>query len=886
MKWWRRLFPGRRGRRDLDRELHDEIEFHLEMRAGLHKAEGLSDDDARLAAQRQFGNRTIVYENTRTEHRPDWLPHWLETVLRDVRHAARTMRRSPEFAVTAICAMALGIGSATAVFSVVDGILFRPLPYPDEDRLVSFGFMAPLDVNEFALGTDYYEWKRAGLPFQSMTSWSGTSDCDLTEQNPVRIRCARVEANFLETLGVPPLLGRNFRANEDAPGAPGTVLLTYGLWRTRFGADPGVVGKRLEIDGRPREILGVLPPEFELPTLNQAQALIPQALDPAGQRRPNTGAVLRAFARLKPGVTVEQARQAFQPLLQRSLEFIPAGFRKEVTLRVRSLRDRQTQNARTASWVLLGSVLAVLLIACANVANLLLAHAESRRHEMAMRAALGASRGRLSRQALVESLLLGVCGGLAGCGLAALFLRIFTGLAPGGVIRLSQAGLDGRVLLFALGASLLSGLVFGLAPALHQPRPDELSGSRATGGAKGRLRYALISTQVALSLILLNSASALLRHLWEIQSRSLGLEPGGVMTAMVSLGQQRYSTAERQALFYDQLEQSLIQIPGVSQVSVSDSLPPSGPVRFRFFAPIEADGHPRMPEGTGGQVAWRLVTPAYFQAMQIPIIAGRGFTDQDRDPGSRTIVISQTLTRKLFPGGGAVGKRMRLETDWPWHTIVGIAADVANNGIQSRSDPEFYLARKRGADEVFRNQLGPDGRRRAWFLLRSAVNPASLAPWIRREAAALDPTLPVEIETMQQKVSSLANGPRFNALLLSLFAGIGLLLAAIGLYGVVAYLVAQRTREIGIRMALGSPRRAILELILGQLSLWVLIGAVAGAAGAYLGQQGIKALLPGTASPWNWALGISVVVLSSVAGGAALWASRKATAVDPVAALR
>ncbi len=387
--------------------------------------------------------------------------------MQDLRYAARGLARNPLFAVSAIFAAALGIGSTTAVFSVVDRILFRSLPYPNGDRLVSVGMMAPLDTNEFLLSGNYLDFRRYQTPFESITSFTaGVAGCDLAGANPIRLGCAQVEGNFLPALGLAPLLGRNFTPAEDRPNAPKVALISYALWRDRFGADPQIPGKVVSIDGQPVTIIGVLPASFELPTLTAADVLIPQALN----NNPNSMRFLRVFARLKPGVTIQQARAALQPIFDRALLTVPAAFRKEVSLRVRSLRDRQVHDARIASWVLLGAVIAVLLIACANIANLLLARSMNRRKELAVRAALGASRARLARQALTESALLAIAGGTAGCALAWALLRVFIGIAPSSIPHMEQASLDPRALLFAIAVSIASGLFFGLAPALPKSR--------------------------------------------------------------------------------------------------------------------------------------------------------------------------------------------------------------------------------------------------------------------------------------------------------------------------------------------------------------------------------------------------------------------------------
>jgi putative ABC transport system permease protein len=443
--------------------------------------------------------------------------------MNDLRHTLRILLKNPAFTLTAVLALALGIGATTAVFSVVDRILFRSLPYPQEERLVSLGLVAPIEPQEFMLGADYLEWRRQQTPLESLTSWSGVNDCDLTDGTPVRAACAQVEANFLRTLGVQPLLGRDFTIEDDRPNAPRVVLLSYGLWQRRFAGDRSVGGRTLFLDGLPAMVVGVLPSDFELPTLARVDLLVPQALDEATQQRPRTGRVLRSFARLKPGVSLEQAQLAMQPLFQGSLKWVPPQFQKEVKFRMRLLRDRQIQDARVTSWVLLGSVAAVLLIACVNVANLLLARAVGRQREMAIRAALGAGRGRLIRQTLTECLVLALVGGIFGCLLAHYLLRLFVAIAPEGIPRLSQASLDWRVLLFAVTVSLMSGLVFGLAPALARTETQSLIRTTSRLGSRGGFRQALVAAQIAISLVLLTSAGLLLRSLWNLMNVPLGM---------------------------------------------------------------------------------------------------------------------------------------------------------------------------------------------------------------------------------------------------------------------------------------------------------------------------------------------------------------------------
>ena len=800
-----------------------------------------------------------------------------EILAQDLRYAARGFVRSPAFTLTAIFAIALGVGAGAAVFSAVDRILFRSLPYPQADRLVSLGFIAPIIPQEFMLGTDYVEWRARQQPFASITSWTAIHDCDLTAAHPVRLACAQVEANFLPTLGIQPMIGRNFTRDEDRPNGPSVALLSYGLWRSRFAGSRQVMGKTIPLDGQTATIIGVLPPDFEMPTLEHTDVVVPQALDEAQQKRPNTGRVLRSIARLKPGVTPQQAAAALAPLFQESLQYVPGPFRKEVHLLVRSLRDRQIHDARQASCILLAAVLAVLLIACANVANLLLARAAARQRELAVRLALGASRRRLVRQTLTESLLLAAAGGFAGMLLAAALLRVFVAIAPAGIPHLQQASVDARVLLFALIVSITCGAVFGLIPAFEQPRAESLAGWRAVGVRRFLLRHALVAAQIAASLILLTGASLLLRTLWNLENQPLGMRTDRVLTATVTLGRQLYDTPASQLAFFENLENRLRRIPGVTHVALSDSTPLSGTPRSTIYSVIDVPGRPRMAEGTGGMVTWRAITPGYFAALGIPILRGRAFTEQDRNPQSHTVVLSELLARRLFPNQDPLGKQIEWGRTGRWLTVIGIAGNVKNGALMEPDDPEFYEIRKHTPQEFGRT---------ATAILSGPLDPAALSRWVRTEVAALDPSLPVEIETFDQRMGRLAARPRFDAWLLSLFAGMALLLSVIGLYGVVSFLVAQRTQEIGLRMALGAAPSRIASLVLGHAARWTLAGAALGAIGSWLTARLLAAMLFHVSARDPWILAAAIAILLIAALLAAWLPSRRAARVDPMAALR
>ena len=865
----------------IDAELAEELRSHLEMRAEMNRQHGMTPAEAQAAAHRQFGSATLIQEEARRMH----VNEFLESAAQDLRYAFRSFLRSPAFVLSATLALALGIGASTAVFSAVDRILFRSLPYPAPDRLVSIGIMTPLESTELMFSASYVDWQKAQAPFEGMTSWNGVVDCDLTDSDPVRLGCAQVESNFLPIFGIQPILGRSFTPEEDVPNAPMVALLTYGLWQSRFAASRNIVGATISLNGSPARIVGVLPGGFELPGLNRADLVTPSRLNRTFAPGA-TGRDIRAFARLKAGVSISQAHAALEPLFAQFLPTVPAPFRKQVWLRVRSLRDLQTQDSRLASWLLLGAVAALLVLACANVANLMLARAARRQSEFAVRAAIGATRGRLFRQALTESALLALMGAAAGCAVAFALLRIFVAIAPAGILRLEQARLDGRVLLFTLAVMALSGVLFGIVPALEIPRCDALTGSRIAGSGRSVFRHVLVSAQIAISIVLLSGATLLLRSLWNLENAPLGFEGGQVIAASFVLSPHSYAAAQRQQAFFEELESRAAQIPGVSAAAISDSIPPSGRVRSRPYTSLQAEGHPRYTQDSGGMIAWRFVTPGYFAALRVPILRGRGFIEQDRDADRAALVLSQSLARRLFPGEDAAGKRVSFGAGEPWYTVAGVAADVKNAGLTERPDPEYYLVRRHGSDPVYAAQVMPFGWRAASVVVRTSLDAHATAESLRSIVTALDPTVPVTVETMGQHTGGLAQRPRFNAILLTIFAAMGLLLAAIGLYGVMAFLVAQRTREIGVRMALGASSGAIARMVLTNAVRWTGVGAALGIAGSLFAERALGSMLFGIPPHDPATLACAVAILGAVAAIAAWLPARQASAVDPMAALR
>jgi putative ABC transport system permease protein len=638
-----------------------------------------------------------------------------------------------------------------------------------------------------------------------------------------------------------------------------------------------VLGKNIRVDGQDVTVVGVLPPDFELPTLDRPDLVFPQMLGDTDQTARRFTIPLYCVGRLKPDVTQQQALAMLDPLFQQAVLAVPAAFRKDVSLRMRDVRDRGVHDARLASWVLLGAVLAVLLIACANVANLLLARAAARERDAAIRVALGAGRGRLVWQALTESALLAAIGGAAGCALAFGLLRAFTAMGPEGIPRLNEARLDARVLLFTLAVSLVSGLLFGAAPALRRARMEALGSGRSAAPGGSRLRHVLVAAQIGVSLMLLTGAGLLLRSLWNLENQPLGIQPGGALTASVTLGRTLYPDPSKRLAFFESMEQRLRNIPGV-EVAISDSLPPFNEMtRSTLYGAINVRGRAEYSNGTGGNVTWRSVSPSYFSVLRIPIRRGRAFEEADRDPDRNVVILGEALSKRMFPNQDPMGQQIQPGKMGPWRTVVGVVDDVKNNGLLERSDPEFYVPRKHSADG-----LGYG----ATAIVRTAGSDRALAPWVRSQLAALDAALPVGIAPLSEKIGKLAERPRFNAVLLGLFASVGLLLAAVGLYGVISFLVTQRTGEIGIRMALGATPGSVTRLVLGRAAVWTAGGAAVGIAGSIAVARLLDRMLFGVSSKDPWTLAAASAALFAI-GLAAAWApARRASRVDPMQALR
>ena len=809
-------------------------------------------------------------------------------LIQDVRYAGRQLFKSPGFAGLTILTIAIGIGAATAMFSLVDRILFRSLPYPHDEQLVSVGVIAPIIDGEFLFASNYLDWRERQTAFTNFTSSTGVNDCDLTDGQPVRVACAAVASTFLPTFSVQPLLGRNFTRDEDQPKSPRVALLTYHLWRDRFAGDRNVIGRVMSVDGQSTEIIGVLPGDFEYPTLAHTDLVVPEALDESMVQRNVMGAVVRVFGRMKPGATVEQAKAELQPLFRDFVQSAPPPFQQVLRLQVHSIHDLQVHDSRRAAWLLLLSAIAVLAIACTNAANLVLARSTGRRLELAVRSALGAGRARLFRQRLTESVMLAFIGGAVGTGLAYLILRVSVSLAPVGIPRLSETAIDIRILLFALAVSLISGIFFGTAPALERP-PQMLSVNAVAGLRPNRLRQGLLVAEVWIAIILMTSAFLFVRSLRKLQAEPLGINTRNIVTAELTLGQQKYSSAKERLAFFEAVERRLAELPGIDAAALTDSLPPSAPARTMPYFALQGEGQPSLAptEGVGGIVGWRCVTPDYFSALGITLLRGRPFNEQDRASDVHTIILNQALARKVFSTEDVLGKKIQFRTDRaalssPF-TIVGVTGNTQNQGLGGAVGPEYYMVRHHSDNDIVFNY--PDSQRVS-IIIRSAIAGPTLAHELRETIAGLDPTLPVELSTLARNVSRMAERPRFSAALLSLFALIGLLLTAFGIYGVVSLLVNQRTQEIGIRMALGATQSQVVGIVVWQASVWIGVGAAAGILGSLVVAHWIGSMLFGVRPNDPVTLAAAAGALVLVAVIAAWIPARRTAKVDPMVALR
>ena len=869
-----RFFQRLRKRLLPQEDWQEEIESHLAMRQQqTESSKHLTREEALAETRRRFGSPLRAIEGVRDQY---WA-HWWEDLLQDIKYALRGWRRNPAFLLAVLSTMTLGIGAATAIFSMVDPLLFRPLPYPDGEQLTSIGVTAPIDNHEFIMGNAYLDWRDHQTAFSSMTAMRPAGQCEITLNRTTPVPCTAVEWNFLPTLKMPPALGRNFLPTEDLPNAPLTVILSNAFWQSSFGGQTDALGRVVDVDGRKARIIGVLSKDFAMPQLGDLDILLPAQIDPAVAQAPNATVFLRAFARLKPGVSLSRARSRMMPLFHQSLRYVPAELRPEIKLAVQSLRDRQIQYTKTASWLLLVAVLFLLAIACVNVINLLLARSEARREEFAMRTALGAGRMRLLRQAFSESLLFALLGSGLGIALAFILLQVLKRLAAGGFLGLASVHLDNRVLLFALAASIVCALIFGSVPALHVTRPALLRSWRAVAGSKHWLRHSLIALQIAFSLLLSTGAVLFMSTLINLESEPVGFRPEQLVAAGVTASRSLYATDERLASFHNELERRLKEIPGTIHFAMSDSIPPSGGMHGRPLSNIRIANHAPVAQN-GGMVSFRRITPGYFRTMGIKFLAGRDFSQSDRSGSASSVILSKGLANKLFPNENSLGQRLGLEGPGsPWLTVTGVVADVKNNGLDIPAWPEYYRLRMRNA-----LQLGHS----VTAIFRTHLQPVQLERWVEQQVASIDPAAPVKIIVMTDKLHDLNDRPRFLAMVMGVFATASLLLAGVGIFGVVSFLVTSRTREMGVRVALGATRRDIVMLVQTAILRWIALGISGGLLAALLTRSLVRGLLFGISAADPASLLVAVAVMIVMAAAASWYPSLRAARVDPAISLR
>lgn len=810
----------------------------------------------------------------------------MESIWLDVRYGLRMLARNPSFTIISAGVLALGIAASTAIFSVVNAVLLRPLPFVEPDRLLLVQESLPkLYLRTGAVsGADYWDYKESNQVFSNIGCYT-TQSFNLTGRGEAtRIHAARMSPSLIPMLGVAPRIGRSFTEDEDRPGANAVVLLSERLWRTRFGSDNAIEGKSLKLDERPCTIIGVMPAKFQFPstdnTFSESVDLwVPMAMTDEERNGRVNSFDFSVVGRLKPGVTIEQARADIQSVAERIQQQYPNTYKGniEIVADVIGLEQEMVQPVRTILLVLFGAVGLVLLVGCANVANLLLARSQTRMKEIAIRTAIGASSRRIVRQLLTESVLLAILGGGLGLLLASWAVDLIVKFGPANLPRLKDVNLDTTVLFFALAVSVLTGLIFGLAPAIQCSRLDlnetlKESGGRGSGGlASKRMRGALIVFETASAIVLLIGAGLLIFSFVRLLRVPPGFNPEGAVIARTSMPAERYPKIGLGKAMYKRALDQIGSLPGVEAVSVASNLPlaDNWTIGFRIEGEDQSTFH------SSGNT-W--VSNDYFRAMGIQLLSGRTFNDDDREGGVPVLVINQTMARKFWPGDDPVGKRIRWG-GWgvEWLTVIGVVADVRASSLEKEPDPSSYMP-------IF--QI-PRTRRNVVFVARTSGDANALIPSIRERLRSVDEELPVyDVRTMNSVISESVSQRRFAMSLISIFAGVALMLASVGLYAVMSNLVAQRTREIGIRIALGASRVDVLNLVLRQGALLTLMGIALGLICSFALTRTIKSLLFGVSATEPIVFTVIPLVLAGVALSACLVPARKATKVDPMVALR
>jgi putative ABC transport system permease protein len=870
-------------------EIVEELAQHLEevyersLKGGATEAEAKQTALLELAGDRllddirrskkPFRQTPIVESSGRSNLLADFL--------HDLRFALRMLLKNPGFTIVTIIALALGIGANTAIFSVVNTVLLRPLPYKDPERLVMVWEDAsksghPRDTPTAA---NFVDWRNQNQVFEGMAAITDESFNLTGVGDPERLEGMRVSATLFPLLGVEPQLGRVFTSAEDQPGSQRVVLLSYGLWQRRFGGDPSIAGKPLTLNGKTYIVVGVMPARFQFPTTdNQIWVPIAFTSEEAADRGVH---YLQVVARLKSGVTLPQAQAEMSTIASRLQQQYPET-NTDVGAAVTSLHEYLVGDIKPALLILLGAVGLVLLIACANVANLLLARAAVRQKEIAVRVALGARRLRLVRQFLTESILLSMLGGIVGLVIAYTGLVLQKAFLPENISQAREISIDLKVLGFTLFVSVATGVIFGLAPAIQAVRFKQSEtlkeGGRdaATGGSGKRLRSLLVTAEVAISLVLLIGAGLLINSFVRLRNVDPGFRSDNLLTMKIVMPDAKYLDRPRRIAFYNDLLQRVQSLAGVRSAAITTNLPL---YHQGNSIAVNIEGRPEPPPGQENIVVTRIISPGYFDTMTIPLLSGRKFSDQDILTSPSVAVISETMARSFWPNEDPVGKRIgigEIKSDRDWTTVIGVARDVRQIQLTAAPEPQMYLTYL---------QFGFFDSRD--LVVKTDVDPASMAATVRKAVWEIDKDQPVSnIQTMEAILADSIAQQRFSMVLLAIFAGVALVLAAVGIYGVMSYSVAQRTREIGIRMALGAQTGAVLKLAVGYGIKLVLIGIAIGLIAAFALTRLMSTLLFGVTATDPITFTLISLLLICVAALASYIPARRATKVDPMIALR
>jgi len=803
----------------------------------------------------------------------------MQTLWQDLRYGARMLLMKPGFSLTAILTLALGIGATTAIFTVVNAVLLRPLPYPGADRLVYAG---QTYRGEFSGSGEpkFLFWREQSQSFEALACYSsfGGAQGNLTGGDEAEyVRGLRVSEDFFHALGVYPALGRAFTRAEDTPGGAPVAIMSDGLWRRRFGRNKEILGRTVSFNDRPMMIVGIMPPQFRFGS--GADLFTPMQARQGAHFDPNAEVV----GRLKRGVTLEQARAELKVIAEKYRAAFPRQMQDGESVGAQPYQELFVGGVRRHLWILLGAGGLLLLIACANVANLQLAQSAARRREIAVRMALGAGGGRIARQLLVESALLAAVGGAAGALLAVWGTDALVAALPENLLpSIVEIKVDWRVLTFAFGAALVTGVLFGLAPAWQARKVDVNStlkeGGDKGGVARGRLRGALVVAEVALSLTLLAGAGLLTRTFANLMSVAPGFDPRGVLTLQVALDGPRYDTSQKAAAFYRDALERVSRLPGVEAAAVTNKLP----LDWQFRMPVVLPEKPDQAHMT----QFRMISPDYFRAMKISLRQGRAFSDADNAAAPPVIIVNETFARRFFDEQNPLARQVTVRRD-ATHQVVGVVADVKQEGLDGAPPPMVFVPIPQVSDRLMAviRTFTP-----SYFTIRATGTrglPPGLADAVKREVAAVDATLALSrIHSMEEVVGNSIASQRFNMLLVGLFAGLGLLLAGVGVYGVISYSVAQRTNEIGVRIALGARAVDVVRLVLKQALALAAIGVAIGLGASFALTRLMKGLLfgVGAADPLTFAVISSLLI--GVAMVAALVPARRAVKVDPMAALR